>query len=277
MAEEIRRTEQLDTRKKCFVIMPFSDPEGYEPGHFRKIYDYIFKPAIEAAGYMAERIDEDSVSNLIHSKMLNELVNAPIVLCDLTTNNPNVLYELGIRHAYDRPVVLVQECGQKRIFDIGAITSIEYHPGMLYEEILEDQKKIAEAIRQTVKAKNKYSIMDLVAMQPAQPAKSGSLSREDRLEILLQDVSRRIGTLENAVHDKSRADAEKKLADLVTAAGDDGHVYIFYNKDKADGDYEVSVPYFKSGKKLSRNLPAQNSQKIDTGNADSSQPDGSTE
>ena len=199
MAQKKEEQGQMPEKKTCFVIMPFSDPEGYERGHFRSIYEYTFVPAIRAAGYEPLRIDDNSVSNLIHGKMMNELINAPMVLCDLSTNNPNVLYELGIRHAYDKPVVLVQEIGQDRIFDIGAITSVEYHPTRLYEEVVEDQQKITEAILQTANAKNTYSIMSLAMLQSAQPASGGSLTSEDRVEYLLQEVaqiSRKMGNLE---------------------------------------------------------------------------------
>ena len=179
---------KLETSPKgtCFVIMPFSDPEGYECGHFTSIYKYTFSPAIEAAGYEPKRIDENTVSNLIHGKMMNELINAPMVLCDLSTNNPNVLYELGIRHAVDKPVVRVQEMGQDRIFDLGAITSVEYHPTRLYEEVVEDQKKITEAIVQTANAKNTYSIMSLAMLQSAKPATDTSVTSTDQMEYLMQ-------------------------------------------------------------------------------------------
>lgn len=44
----VSKTEE---KERCFVIMPISDPEEYEDGHFKNVYEDIFKPAIEAAGY----------------------------------------------------------------------------------------------------------------------------------------------------------------------------------------------------------------------------------
>lgn len=216
MAQKKEEQAQKPEKKTCFVIMPFSDPEGYEPGHFRSIYKYTFEPAIRAAGYDPLRIDDNSVSNLIHGKMMNELISAPMVLCDLSTNNPNVLYELGIRHAFDKPVVLVQEMGQDRIFDIGAITSVEYHPTRLYEEVVEDQQKITEAILQTANAKNTYSIMSLAMLQSAQTASGGSLTSEDRVEYLLQEVaqmSRKMGSFE-----KKLAETQPRVKKNMTSA-----------------------------------------------------------
>lgn len=94
-----------DNKGKCFVIMPISDPDGYEEGHFESVYRDIFVPAIEDAEYEPHRVDEDVSTGVIQAKILEQLINAPMAICDLSTRNPNVLFELGIRQAYDKPVV----------------------------------------------------------------------------------------------------------------------------------------------------------------------------
>ena len=81
----------------CFVIMPISDCEGYESGHFLRVYEDIIKPAVERSGYTPQRADETKNSNLIQLDILKKLIDAPIAICDLSTRNPNVLFELGIR------------------------------------------------------------------------------------------------------------------------------------------------------------------------------------
>lgn len=58
-------TEEAQQQKRCFVMMPFSDPDGYAPGHFRKIYEQILEPAITEAGFKPERVDENSISDSI--------------------------------------------------------------------------------------------------------------------------------------------------------------------------------------------------------------------
>lgn len=236
--------KEIEAPKKptCFVIMPFSDPEGYPEGHFRRVYEYTFKPAIEAAGYTALRIDDNSVSNLIHSKMMNELVNAPMVLCDLSTNNPNVLYELGIRHAFDKPVVLVQEMGQNRIFDIAGITSVEYHPTRLYEETEEDHKRIRDAIVQTAEAKSRYSIMSMVALQSAQPIDDQDVSPEQQTAFMLQQMMQKITSLESQMKMNR---AVQQLPELFQDAlvkreeGKDNPYFIFFQDKDGKTDYKV--------------------------------------
>ena len=225
---ESKRTnnETRENKPTCLVIMPFSDPDGYSPGHFRKIYEQILSPAIVAAGYTPHRIDENAESTMIHGKLLDQLVNAPMVLCDLSSKNPNVLYELGIRHAFDKPVVLVQEKGQDRIFDIAGLTTTEYRKERLYDEVIADQQTIAEAIRQTTSAE-KYSIMSLIQLTPATINKDKQISGEDRTKILLTDIYQKLSRIEersssiqtptsHAEGDPGKLDTEKRLRNLMS-------------------------------------------------------------
>lgn len=92
-----------DNKETCFVIMPISDPEGYRLGHFQSVFDDLFVPACEKAGYDATRADQVRETNLIHLDVLQRIVNSPMVLCDLSSRNPNVLFELGLRQAFDKP------------------------------------------------------------------------------------------------------------------------------------------------------------------------------
>lgn len=124
----------------CFIIMPIADPEGYPSGHFQHVYDDIIQPSCAAVGISPIRADDVKATNLIHLDILKRLIDAPIAICDLSSRNPNVLFELGIRQAFDRPVVLIQEEKTPRIFDIGPIRYLEYSREMKYHEVLITQK-----------------------------------------------------------------------------------------------------------------------------------------
>lgn len=157
-----------ETNKDCFVIMPIADCDGYEKGHFAHVYNDIIKPAIEKTEFTAIRADEVKETNLIHLDILKKLIDAPIAVCDLSTRNPNVLFELGIRQAFDRPVVLIQEKGTPKIFDIAPLRYLEYSKEMKYHEVLESQQKLQEAIGATKSAEgetgNINSIVKLMAL-----------------------------------------------------------------------------------------------------------------
>lgn len=151
--------------------MPISDPDGYDKGHFQHVYDDIIKPAVQKSNFSPYRVDEAKGTNLIHVEILKELIDAPIAICDLSSRNPNVLFELGIRQAFDKPVVLIQESGTPRIFDISGLRCIDYSKNMKYHEVIHAQNLIFEAINETIKnvgdKSNMNSIVKLLAIEPA--------------------------------------------------------------------------------------------------------------
>ncbi|WP_274878863.1 hypothetical protein [Vibrio harveyi] len=151
------RKNTKDTAKDCFIIMPIADAEGYPKGHFGHVYENIIKPSCEMAGYNAVRADEVKETNLIHLDILKKLIEAPIAICDLSNRNPNVLFELGIRQAFDKPVVLIQEEGTPKIFDIAPLRYLEYSNEMKYHDVLSMQNKLKEAIEATANAENDAS------------------------------------------------------------------------------------------------------------------------
>lgn len=177
--------------KNCFVIMPIADCDGYEKGHFAHVYDDIIKPAIDKTEFTAIRADEVKETNFIHLDILKKLIDAPIAVCDLSTRNPNVLFELGIRQAFDKPVVLIQEEGTPKIFDIAPLRYLEYSKEMKYHEVLESQKSLQEAIEATKAAEgdsgNINSIVKLMAL--SSPAIIPNLDNSNK-EVLALDVMR---------------------------------------------------------------------------------------
>lgn len=96
----------------AFVAMPFGakkDSQGVEID-FNRVYAELIKPALEAVGLDVFRADEEERAGDIRTDMFQELLIADLVVADLTLDNPNVWYELGVRHALRaRGVVLI--CG----------------------------------------------------------------------------------------------------------------------------------------------------------------------
>lgn len=136
--------------KECFVIMPISDTDGYDKGHFAKVYNDIIKPAIESAGYKSIRADEVVSSNLIQLDIVERLISAPLAICDISSRNPNVFYELGLRHAFNKPVVLMKDNITPNAFDISSFRYIEYTKEMGYRDVTSVIKQLKEAISSTV-------------------------------------------------------------------------------------------------------------------------------
>lgn len=95
--------------KKCFVIMPFGkkkDVDGTEVD-FDHIYRELIEKAVEGLGVDCERCDEIIDAGSIHKKMFRGIFDADVAVVDITSLNPNVFYELGVRHALHPHVTLV--------------------------------------------------------------------------------------------------------------------------------------------------------------------------
>ena len=122
----------MANEKTCFVIMGFGKKTDFETGRTLDLdmsYQNMIKPAVEAAGLKCIRADEIVHSGQIDVPMYEQLLNAEVVVADLSTSNKNAFYELGIRHAL-RPftTVLICEDGMKPMpFDVNHVAIRQYH------------------------------------------------------------------------------------------------------------------------------------------------------
>ena len=100
-------TYHTPTPKTVFVAMPFSSTATCTEAEWLEIYENVFVPAVEGAGYQCQRA-APSVGSLIVS-IVEKLRFANIVLADVTDRNPNVFYELGVRHALSKRTIITAQ------------------------------------------------------------------------------------------------------------------------------------------------------------------------
>jgi hypothetical protein len=106
------------TGLKCFAIMPFRERESARSiGFFDEVLKALIAPAGREAGFEVLTANREG-SDVIHATIVNQLLDADLVIADLTENNPNVLFELGLRIAEDKPVALIRSKGTAPIFDV---------------------------------------------------------------------------------------------------------------------------------------------------------------
>jgi hypothetical protein len=132
----------------CFVIMPFVEKsDDHAPGFFDEVLRQVLSPAAAAAGFTVKTADRRG-SDVIQSTIVNDLLDADLVLADLTEHNPNVLFELGMRIAEEKPVVLVRAKGTGRIFDVdNLLRVVEYDPNVWPSTVERDRPAVEEHIR----------------------------------------------------------------------------------------------------------------------------------
>jgi hypothetical protein len=104
--------------KTCFVIAPIGEPESEIRKRSDQVFTYVITPAVQQFGYDPLRADHISEPGLISSQVIQHIVDDPLVIADLTGHNPNVFYELALRHALRKPLVQIMKSGEKIPFDV---------------------------------------------------------------------------------------------------------------------------------------------------------------
>ena len=108
----------------CFVICPIGEDGSETRRRSDQMLRYVYEPAIGKFGYEIVRADKILKSGLITSQIINLILECDLVVADLTENNPNVYYELALRHATGKPFIQVALKGQKIPFDIAGLRTI---------------------------------------------------------------------------------------------------------------------------------------------------------
>lgn len=114
-------------KKKCFVISPIGDEESSVRRRSDQVLQYIIRPPLEAEGYTVVRADKISEPGIITAQIIERIVEDDLVVADLTEWNPNVFYELAIRHAIRKPYIQLIKRGEKLPFDVAGTRTIFFN------------------------------------------------------------------------------------------------------------------------------------------------------
>jgi hypothetical protein len=190
----------------CFVLMPFgTKPSGSGSSvDFDRVYGELLAPAAREAGLEPLRADQELVGGLVHKPMFERLVLADYAIADLTTANPNVFYELGVRHAV-RPysTVLVGADPARLPFDLAPARILSYalDPQGRPEDPARDRAALLQALRAARDAATDSPVFQLIDELPP-----------PRIDRLKTDVFR-----EEAVYS---AQAKQRLAEARAQGAD---------------------------------------------------------
>lgn len=179
----------------CFIAMPVStsseDARVYgDDLHFGHILLYLMVPAVERAGYQAIK-PMAAGADLIQAEIIRQLETADLVLCDISTLNPNVFFELGIRTAVDKPVCIVKDTVTEQIpFDTSIINVHTYEPS-LAPWLLEDQvSAMAEHLTASAqRSDSRNTLWRYFGLTTRAAFREGESSLEEKVDLLLLQLS----------------------------------------------------------------------------------------
>ncbi|MFM1999322.1 MAG: hypothetical protein RL204_1269 [Bacteroidota bacterium] len=134
--------------KNCFIISPLGSDDSETRRKADGLISSVLKPILTASGYIAIAPHEIDTPGSITRQVIQHLLEDELVIANLTELNPNVMYELAVRHAKRLPVICLVERGTKLPFDIATERTIFYDNDMAGVEIL--KPKLTKAIKEAM-------------------------------------------------------------------------------------------------------------------------------
>ncbi|TQR88357.1 hypothetical protein D8S82_02290 [Mycobacterium hodleri] len=110
--------------KTCFLASPIGLDGSPTRNRSDRVMTYVIEEALKPLGYETVRADRINSAGRITSQIVSRIIEADLLVADLTDHNANVFYELAIRHAFNKPYVQIIEAGQDIPFDVRDMRTI---------------------------------------------------------------------------------------------------------------------------------------------------------
>lgn len=139
--DEINNADQA----KCGVIMPISEIDGCDEQHWREVKSIVFE-VITNAGFKPDLVSDAEDIGIIQKRIIQNIYQNPLIVCDVSGKNPNVMFELGLRLAFDKPTIIIKDDKTNYSFDTAQIEHLTYPRDLRYLKIIEFREKLKSKI-----------------------------------------------------------------------------------------------------------------------------------
>jgi len=141
-------SEKNNSKLKCGLIMPISSIDGCTAEHWEEVR-LIIRESLAESNFQVELVSDSNEVGIIQNRIVNNIYNSDIVICDVSGKNPNVMFELGMRLAFDRPTVIIKDNKTNYSFDTAPIEHIEYPRDLHYLSVLDFKKTLNKKVLAT--------------------------------------------------------------------------------------------------------------------------------
>ena len=177
-------TETLKMEKYCFVVSVIGKKDSDERKHADRLLKYIISPAVGVAGFTkVQRADHFDETGMITLQIVEAILNADMVIADLTYPNPNVYYELAIRHFTGKPLIQMMTHGTILPFDVAQVRTVEF--GLQLEEA-ENARKALEKMLQVAGNDPKQVVNPITQAREISTLKSSVIDHANVLATVLE-------------------------------------------------------------------------------------------
>jgi hypothetical protein len=132
----------------CGLVMPISAIDGLAKEHWAEVLS-ILSDSIEKAGFGPNLVSDADDVGIIQKRIIQNLYDNPIAVVDVSGKNPNVMFELGMRLAFDKPTIIVKDDKTSYSFDTAPIEHLVYPRDLRFTQIVDFKDKLIEKIKGT--------------------------------------------------------------------------------------------------------------------------------
>lgn len=154
MKDQHQVAANTDSRSVCGIVMPISAIDGCDERHWGEVLA-IISDSVEASGFKPNIVSNADDVGIIQKRIIQNLYENPIVICDVSGKNPNVMFELGIRLAFDKPTIVIKDDQISYSFDTSPIEHIEYPRDLRFSKIVDFKDGLTKKINATYQASQK--------------------------------------------------------------------------------------------------------------------------
>lgn len=143
-----------DKPPKCGLIAPIAAMDGCSEAHWEEVR-FIIKEALQDTDFIVELVSDSNEIGIIQKRIVENIYYNEMVICDVSGKNPNVMFELGMRLAFDKPTIIIKDDKTNYSFDTAPIEHIEYPRDLHYLTIQNFKTKLKSKVVATYEASKK--------------------------------------------------------------------------------------------------------------------------
>ncbi|MGG0556028.1 hypothetical protein ABEY55_26125 [Priestia aryabhattai] len=143
----------IENKLECGLIMPISPIDGCSADHWSEVKEILIEAVNCVDGYEfnTKLVSDADDIGVIQKRIVQNVYQSDIVICDVSGKNPNVMFELGLRLAFDKPTIIVKDDKTNYSFDTSVIEHLEYPRDLRFTSIVAFKKKLANKLAATYK------------------------------------------------------------------------------------------------------------------------------
>jgi hypothetical protein len=153
MAKKTSRPAKPKDKSRCGIVMPISAMPDCPKAHWEDVLQ-IIREALEET-FSVDLVSDADETRVIQGRIVQSLYEDPIVVCDVSCRNSNVMFELGIRIALDKPVVVIKDDVTDFSFDYSPLAHLIYPRSLAYKEICAFKSLLSITVTATLEASKK--------------------------------------------------------------------------------------------------------------------------